>query len=95
MTRGFYGFVSTVSCASFFEVLTVRERTRLGKTGIPSDSEKREVDDFKAATSLFVVELYCFVDIRQNQKVRVCWVFRPVAPPAPIAVRLSASGYCS
>lgn len=30
-----------------------------------------------------------------NQKVRVCWVFRPVAPPAPIAVRLSASGYCS
>ena len=30
-----------------------------------------------------------------HQKVRVCWVFRPVAPPAPIAVRLSASGYCS
>ena len=31
----------------------------------------------------------------KHQKVRVCWVFRPVAPPAPIAVRLSASGYCS
>ena len=31
----------------------------------------------------------------KRQKSRVCCVFRPVAPVAPMAVRLSASGYCS